>query len=104
MDVVKKVTSKGTLIVRRVQTTFGQGPPRVSKHELKTVEKEDQAKGKGAVEPGPRWEIAKDLKRNLPMSLKPLASSSIQATGTANGVTTAVTAMKERKVGRESHL
>ena len=103
MDVVKKVTSKGTLIVRQAQTIFGQGPPRVSKHELKTVEKGDQAKGKGAVEPRPRLGIAKDLKRNLPMSLKPLANSSIQAMGTANGVTTAVTAMKERKVGKENH-
>ncbi len=57
----EKGTSRVTQIVRQVQTKFGQVPPRVSKHELKTVGKEDQAKGKGAVEPGPRLEIAKDL-------------------------------------------
>jgi hypothetical protein len=38
------------------------------------------------------------------MNPKPLANSSIQATGTANGVTTAVTAMTERKGENESHL
>jgi hypothetical protein len=48
--------------------------------------------------------IAKDPKRRLPMNPKPLANSSILETGIANGVTTAVTAMTERKEEKESHL
>jgi hypothetical protein len=102
--VERKGTSKVTQIVRQVQMKFGQVPPRVSKQELKTGGKEDQAKGKGAVRPRPRLEIAKDRKRNFPKNLRPLANSSIQETVIANGVTTAVTAMKGRKGERESHL
>ncbi len=100
----KRDTSRETQIVRQVLMTFGQGPPRVSKQEFKTVEEEDQAKENGAVEPGSSLGIAKELKRNLPTNLRSLANSSIQAMGIANGVTTAVTAMKGRKVERESRL